>query len=254
MKYRIIFQPRALQNLEDQYQHIAKHNARAAANWFNMFVAALEGLSEMPERCAVARESELVGKEIRQFLFGKRAGTIAHRSLARGSAGHVPDAARGRGAVVRRPARNGSARKETGILPGVNQRSSDASPGPEREAISDSPGGRFGTTCEAMTPFSPISNEFASCQRHLNRLPAPRLTSRIALVVIQASRQAVFPATDVRATMAGSMSNANSVPRMRCATGMLNVPNPQSISATSRSPELMPNASRTNGTSSRDSQ
>lgn len=75
MKYRVIFQPRALQNLEEQYQHIAKQNPRAAANWFNRFVNALGSLTEMPERCGVARESELVGKEIRQFLFGKRAGT-----------------------------------------------------------------------------------------------------------------------------------------------------------------------------------
>jgi len=74
MMYRVIFQPRALQHLEEQYQYIAKHNPRAAANWFNRFVSALEGLSQSPERCAVARESELVGREIRQFLFGKRAG------------------------------------------------------------------------------------------------------------------------------------------------------------------------------------
>ena len=32
MKYRVIFQPRALHNLEQQYQHIAKQNASAAAN------------------------------------------------------------------------------------------------------------------------------------------------------------------------------------------------------------------------------
>ena len=74
MNYRVIFQPRALQDLEDQYQHIAKVYPRAAANWFNRFVTAIEGLSQFPERCPIARESELVGKEIRQFLFGKRQG------------------------------------------------------------------------------------------------------------------------------------------------------------------------------------
>ena len=74
MKYRVIIQPRALENLAEQYQHIAAQNPRAATNWFNRFVSALEGLSQFPERCAIARESELLGKEIRQFLFGKRAG------------------------------------------------------------------------------------------------------------------------------------------------------------------------------------
>jgi len=61
MKYRVIFQPRALQNLEEQYQHIAKQNAAAAAKWFNQFVAALDGLAHSPERCGIARESELAG-------------------------------------------------------------------------------------------------------------------------------------------------------------------------------------------------
>jgi len=75
MIYRVVFQPRALQQLEEQYQHIAKQNPSAAANWFNRFVTSLESLSQMPERCAIARESELIGKEIRLFLFGKRAGT-----------------------------------------------------------------------------------------------------------------------------------------------------------------------------------
>ena len=74
MKRRVIFQPRALEQLEEQYQELAKQNSQAAATWFNRFVAALQSLDQMPERCPVARESELVGKEIRQLLFGKRAG------------------------------------------------------------------------------------------------------------------------------------------------------------------------------------
>ena len=74
MKYRVIFQPRALSSLEEQYRHIANDNPEAAAKWLNRFVDAIEGLSDKPERCPVARESEHVGIEIRQFLFGKRQG------------------------------------------------------------------------------------------------------------------------------------------------------------------------------------
>jgi len=74
MSYRVVFQPRAIANLDEQYQYIAKDNPAAAAQWFNRFVDALEGLSKFPERCPVAPESELVGREIRQFLFGKRSG------------------------------------------------------------------------------------------------------------------------------------------------------------------------------------
>jgi plasmid stabilization system protein ParE len=74
MNYRVIFQPRALADLEEQYQYIAGHNLTAAVNWFNNFVESLEGLSIFPQRCPIARESEQSGREIRQFLYGKRAG------------------------------------------------------------------------------------------------------------------------------------------------------------------------------------
>lgn len=74
MKYRVIFQPRALAQLEEQYRHIAQANPIAAARWFNRFVSTLEGLASFPERCAIARESETAGREIRQLFFGKRAG------------------------------------------------------------------------------------------------------------------------------------------------------------------------------------
>jgi plasmid stabilization system protein ParE len=74
MKYRIIVQPRALADLEAGYQYIALQNPSAAARWFNRFVAAIEGLANLPERCSIAREGELVAKEIRQLLFGRGRG------------------------------------------------------------------------------------------------------------------------------------------------------------------------------------
>jgi plasmid stabilization system protein ParE len=89
MKYRVVLQPRAAEQLEEQYQHIARQNPRSAANWFNRFVSALQGLSHNPQRCAVARESELVGREIRQFLFGRRAGTRRVFFVIEGKTVHV---------------------------------------------------------------------------------------------------------------------------------------------------------------------
>lgn len=74
MSYRVTFQPRALANLEAQYQYIAEHNPTAAARWFNGIVKALEGLADFPERCPIARESEIAGREIRQLLYGRRSG------------------------------------------------------------------------------------------------------------------------------------------------------------------------------------
>ena len=74
MKYRVIFQPRALRDLEDQYRYIEQQNPAAATRWFNRFVTAIDSLAEFPERCSVARETDTVGKEIRQLLFGKGRG------------------------------------------------------------------------------------------------------------------------------------------------------------------------------------
>jgi plasmid stabilization system protein ParE len=74
MNYRVVFEPRAVRYLEEQYHYIASQNPRAATKWFNRFAEALQGLSRHPDRYAVARESALVGREIRQMLFGRRGG------------------------------------------------------------------------------------------------------------------------------------------------------------------------------------
>jgi len=74
MKHRVIFQPRALRELEEQYQYVAGQSPDSAARWFNRFVSALDGLANNPERCAIAREGGLVGREIRQLLFGRGRG------------------------------------------------------------------------------------------------------------------------------------------------------------------------------------
>jgi plasmid stabilization system protein ParE len=74
MKYRVVFQPRALRELEEQYEYIAQQNPTSAARWFNRFVSSLSGLANHPERCSIARESALVRQNVRQMLFGKGRG------------------------------------------------------------------------------------------------------------------------------------------------------------------------------------
>ncbi|MBI3838461.1 MAG: type II toxin-antitoxin system RelE/ParE family toxin [Planctomycetia bacterium] len=74
MKYRVIIQPRALADLEAGFEYVALQNQPAAARWLSRFLSAIDGLADLPERCSIARESELVGKEIRQLLFGRRPG------------------------------------------------------------------------------------------------------------------------------------------------------------------------------------
>jgi len=74
MSYRIVIQPRALDNLRAQYRYIAAQSPGIADRWFNRFVAAIESLAQHPQRCPIARESAQLGREIRQLLFGKRGG------------------------------------------------------------------------------------------------------------------------------------------------------------------------------------
>lgn len=74
MKYSVIFQPRALRDLAEQYEFVARESPQTAARWFNRFVNAIEGLSTFPERCSVAPESRIAGREIRQLLFGRGTG------------------------------------------------------------------------------------------------------------------------------------------------------------------------------------
>jgi plasmid stabilization system protein ParE len=74
MKYNLIIQPPALADLDEAYRWIAERSPENAAHWFNGFLEALHRLEQFPDRCGVAPESEQVGREIRQLLYGRRAG------------------------------------------------------------------------------------------------------------------------------------------------------------------------------------
>ena len=74
MKYKLIIQPPALEDLDEAYDWIRQRAPEAAARWFNGFVDALETLRSFPERCGVAPENEYFEQEIRQLLYGRRGG------------------------------------------------------------------------------------------------------------------------------------------------------------------------------------
>jgi plasmid stabilization system protein ParE len=77
VKYRVVISATAKENLREGYQWAAKHAPETAARWLSRFQAALQTLSTSPERCSIAPETELVQRQIRQFLFGR------HRSIWR---------------------------------------------------------------------------------------------------------------------------------------------------------------------------
>ena len=74
MKYKLIIQPPALEDLDEAYDWIRQRAPEAAARWFNGFVDALETLRSFPERCGVAPEDAYFEQEIRQLLYGRRGG------------------------------------------------------------------------------------------------------------------------------------------------------------------------------------
>ena len=80
MSYRVTLQPPALDDLDRAYEWIAKRSPENAQRWYTGFVQALQTLSEHPERCGLAPESRVVGREIRQFIYRTESGR-ANRAL-----------------------------------------------------------------------------------------------------------------------------------------------------------------------------
>ena len=74
MKYKLIIQPSALADLDEAYRWIAERSPENAARWFNRFLESLSTLEQSPKRCSVAPESEQIGREIHQLLYGRRGG------------------------------------------------------------------------------------------------------------------------------------------------------------------------------------
>ena len=72
MTYRVVLMPRAVRDLDRAYLWASRHAPETAGRWLNRFYEALQTLSTSPERCGLAPENELVDREIRQFLYGKR--------------------------------------------------------------------------------------------------------------------------------------------------------------------------------------
>lgn len=89
MKYKLIIQPPALADLDEAYRWIAQRSPENAARWFNGFLEALQTLEHFPTRCGAAPESEQIGQEIRQLLYGRRGGTYRALFVVRDDEVHV---------------------------------------------------------------------------------------------------------------------------------------------------------------------
>jgi plasmid stabilization system protein ParE len=74
MAYRVELTPRAVADTDGACAYIWQVAPHAATRWFDGLVDAVLSLEEMPRRCPLAPEAEMLGVEVRQLLYGKRAG------------------------------------------------------------------------------------------------------------------------------------------------------------------------------------
>ena len=94
MKYQVIVQPTAADEIDAAFVFIAKHSSVANAEaWFNRLDDQIQTLSSFPNRCPSAPEIAYFAEEIRQLLVepyrvlftvaGKRVHVLHVRHMAR---------------------------------------------------------------------------------------------------------------------------------------------------------------------------
>ena len=96
MKYRVIIEPPARDNIDEAWLWIAERNPSAAIKWFNGLEVAIQTLESFPQRFPLAEESKAFDVEIRQLVYGKRIGTYRILFTIKGETVHVLHVRHGR--------------------------------------------------------------------------------------------------------------------------------------------------------------
>jgi plasmid stabilization system protein ParE len=73
MAFRVELAPQAFEDIDTIAAYISdKSSSTVAERWFNGIIKTIASLRDMPATCAVATESDELGKEIRVLLHGKK--------------------------------------------------------------------------------------------------------------------------------------------------------------------------------------
>jgi len=72
MKYKVVIEPPAEEDIERAFLWIAEESRVNAVTWYRNLVEALASLETFPERSPLASENDAFEEEIRQLLFGKK--------------------------------------------------------------------------------------------------------------------------------------------------------------------------------------
>ncbi len=75
MAYRVDISLPALTDAEEAYLWIKYQAPESAGDWYEGLMKAIFSLENFPARCPVAPESDDLGTEVRQLLYGKRTHT-----------------------------------------------------------------------------------------------------------------------------------------------------------------------------------
>jgi plasmid stabilization system protein ParE len=73
MNYQVLIQPTAFEEIETSYRWICDNlSPEIANNWYYELQDAIASLQKFPNRCSVAPEATIIGREIRQLWVGKQ--------------------------------------------------------------------------------------------------------------------------------------------------------------------------------------
>jgi len=89
VKYRVILEKSAHEDLEAIIVWLAQHSEEAARAWYTQAVQAIESLDTAPFRCPCAPENEVFLEEIRQLLHGRKRYVYRILFTVRGEDVHV---------------------------------------------------------------------------------------------------------------------------------------------------------------------
>ena len=72
MKYQIAISSVAEAEADKAFLWLSRvTDSKKASHWYQELLKAIESLSEMPKRCALAPENDYFSQEIRQLLYGR---------------------------------------------------------------------------------------------------------------------------------------------------------------------------------------
>jgi len=73
MTYKVLIQPSAFQEIETSYRWMCDNlSPEIANNWYYELQDAIASLQKFPNRCSIAPEAPVIGREVRQLWVGKR--------------------------------------------------------------------------------------------------------------------------------------------------------------------------------------